>query len=214
METLSEHEAMQLFQDADIPVAEHRLVQDEAGAVDAAREIGFPVVLKADSSAIQHKTDIDAVMTAHDDEEVRRRYHRITENVNQHAPDAELEGVLVEERLEGQEMIAGVNRDPEFGPVVMFGLGGIFVEILHDVTFRAVPLERNDAVEMIEELTSKAILEGVRGKEPADKNAVVDVLLNISSLIEQRPDIAELDINPLFVNHSGAYAADALVRTE
>ncbi|MDY6774107.1 MAG: acetate--CoA ligase family protein [Candidatus Nanohaloarchaea archaeon] len=108
-------------------------------------------------------------------------------------------------------MIVGVNQDEDFGPVIMFGLGGIFVEILRDVNFRAVPIEEEDARELIEEMESKELLEGVRGEEPVDKEAIVEVLLKVSDLVEDEP-VEELDINPLFVNPDGAYAADALVK--
>ncbi|MDY6766242.1 MAG: acetate--CoA ligase family protein, partial [Candidatus Nanohaloarchaea archaeon] len=132
-------------------------------------------------------------------------------NVEQAMPDADIEGVLVEEHLEGHEMIVGVNQDPEFGPVVMFGLGGIFVEILHDVNFRAIPLQERDAHELVDEMQARPLLDGVRGQDAADIDAIVDVLLAVSDLVEDEP-VQELDINPLFVSADGAYAADALVK--
>ncbi|MFB6265696.1 MAG: acetate--CoA ligase family protein [Candidatus Nanohaloarchaea archaeon] len=211
MEVLSEHEAMELFEDAGIPVAGYRLAEDEQEAVEAAEQLGYPVVLKIDSSEVQHKTDIGAVMTAHDEEEVRKRFSLVRGNVEKEVPGADVEGVLVEERLQGHEMIVGVNRDEEFGPVIMFGLGGIFVEILHDVNFRAVPIEERDARELIGEMKTEELLNGVRGEEPVDRDAITDVLMKVSELVESRP-IEELDINPLFVNSEGAYAADALVK--
>ncbi|MDY6761574.1 MAG: acetate--CoA ligase family protein [Candidatus Nanohaloarchaea archaeon] len=211
MAALPEHEAMQVFEDAGIPVARHELVGDADAAVAAADDLGYPVVLKVDSADVQHKTDIGAVMTAHDEEEVRKRYQLVMDNVQAAAPDADIEGMLVEEHLDGHEMIVGVNQDEEFGPVVMFGLGGIFVEILHDVNFRAVPLQERDAWELIDEMDARALLDGVRGEAAADIDAVVDVLLAVSDLVEQEP-VEELDINPLFVNSDGAFAADALVK--
>ncbi|MFB6295062.1 MAG: acetate--CoA ligase family protein [Candidatus Nanohaloarchaea archaeon] len=210
MPPLPEHEAMELFEDAGIPVAAHQLVDSRAAAVDAADAIGYPVVLKIDSADVQHKTDIGAVMTAHDAEEVEKRYQLIMGNVEAAAPDADVEGVIVEEHIDGHEMIVGVNEDPEFGMVVMFGLGGIFVEILHDVNFRAVPLSERDARELVDEMQARPLLDGVRGEDPADIDAVVDVLLAVSDLVQEKP-VTELDINPLFVNADGAVAADALV---
>lgn len=210
--TISEYEAKQLLQEHDIPVVEERLVDSVDGAVAAAEAIGFPVMLKVDSRDVQHKTDIGAVMTAHDPEEVEKRYRRVLDAVDEHAPDATVDGVLVEQKLEGQEMIVGVNVDPDFGHVLMFGLGGIFVEILEDVQFRAVPITPYDAERMIADLEAGTILDGVRGAKPADKQAIVDVLLNVSELVEAEPRIQELDINPLFVSHTGAVAADALIR--
>ncbi|MDY6769422.1 MAG: acetate--CoA ligase family protein [Candidatus Nanohaloarchaea archaeon] len=210
MDALTEHEGLGVFSDAGIPVAEHALVEDADGAAAAAAELGYPVVLKVDSADVQHKTDMGAVMTAHDEEEVRKRFDLVMRNVEEAAPDADIEGVLVQEHLDGHEMIVGVNRDEEFGPVVMFGLGGIFVEILHDVNFRALPLAERDARELVDEMRARALLDGVRGDPPADIDAVVDVLLAVSDLVEDQP-VAELDINPLFVNADGAVAADALV---
>ncbi len=213
MGAMSEHEGLELFAEAGIPVADHRLVEDAEAAVAAAEDLGYPVILKIDSADVQHKTDIGAVMTAHDAEEVRKRVGLITDNVEAAAPGADTEGILVQEHLDGHEMIVGVNRDDEFGPVVMFGLGGIFVEILHDVNFRAIPITERDARELIDEMTARELLDGVRGQEPVDIDAVVDTLLAVSDLVEAEP-IVELDINPLFVNADGAYAADALVKME
>jgi len=213
MGALNEHAALELFEDSGIPVAGHRLAESAAEAVEAAEGFGYPVVLKVDSSDVQHKTDVGAVMTAHDEEEVEKRYQMILDNVEGKLPGADVEGVLIQEHLEGHEMIVGVNRDPEFGSVLMFGLGGIFVEILRDVNFRAVPIEERDARELIEEMGSKKLLEGLRGEKPVDKDAIVDVLLKVSELVEEEP-VKELDINPLFVSPEGAYAADALVVME
>ncbi|MFB6167171.1 MAG: acetate--CoA ligase family protein [Candidatus Nanohaloarchaea archaeon] len=208
---LNEHEAMEVFEEAGIPVADYVLAEDEEGAVEAAEELGYPVVLKVDSSDVQHKTDVGAVKTAHDEDEVRKRYGIIMGNVEEEVPDADVEGILVEEVVEGHEMIVGVSRDPEFGHVIMFGLGGIFVEVLRDVNFRVLPIEEYDAKQLIDEMESRELLEGVRGEEPVDRDAIVDVLLRVSDLVEENPGIDELDINPLFVNPEGAFAADALI---
>lgn len=210
--TLSEYEAKQLLAEHGIPVVEEELVESAEDAVAAAERIGFPVMLKVDSRDVQHKTDIGAVMAAHDPDEVSKRYERIMDAVAEHAPDAVVDGVLVEAKLAGQEMIVGVNVDPDFGHVIMFGLGGIFVEILQDVQFRSVPITPYDAERMIADLEAGTILDGVRGEKPADKDAIVDVLLKVSALVEEEPRIQELDINPLFVSAEGAVAADALIR--
>lgn len=209
--TLSEYEAKQVLADAGIPVVQEKLATSVDEAVAYADEIGYPVIMKADSRDIQHKTDIGAVKDAHDANEVRKRYELIMNNVETHDPDAEVDGVLIEAYVSGQELIVGVNRDPDFGHVIMFGLGGIFVEVLHDVHFRSIPITRFDAEQLIAEMATRALLDGVRGGEPVDTDAIVDILLKVSALVEQHPAITELDINPLFVDADGAIAADALI---
>ncbi|MFB6076696.1 MAG: acetate--CoA ligase family protein [Candidatus Nanohaloarchaea archaeon] len=211
---LTEYEAKQVFADAGIPVVREELVEDVDGAVEAAEDIGYPVILKVDAAAVQHKTDIGAVQEAHDAEEVRKRYDLIMDNVHEAHPDADIHGVLVEETLDGHEMIVGVNRDPEFGPVLMFGLGGIFVEVLRDVNFRTIPITERDARALIDEMESSELLDGVRGEDPVDTDAIVDVLLAVSDLVEAHDEISELDINPLFVSAAGAVAADALIEVD
>lgn len=211
---LRESEAKEVLADAGVPVVREELATSADEAVDYADEIGYPVILKVDSRDVQHKTDIGAVQVAYDAEEVEKRYGIIMDNVEQHQPDAEVHGVLVEEELDGHELIVGVNRDPDFGPVLMMGLGGIFVEVLKDVHFRVIPLDEVDARELIDEMKTRALLDGVRGEEPTDIDAIVDVLMAVSRLVDEHPEIAELDINPLFVDSEGATAADALIRVD
>ncbi len=208
---LTEYEAKQVLADAGIPVVDEVLAGDVEAAVDAAEEIGYPVILKVDSADVQHKTDIGAVQEAHDAEEVRKRYETIMENVAAAVPEADVHGVLVEEELDGHEMIVGVNVDPDFGHVVMFGLGGIFVEVLEDVNFRSLPISERDAHELIDAMRARPLLDGVRGEDPVDTDAIADVLLAVSDLVADHPEIQELDINPLFVSSDGAVAADALI---
>lgn len=208
---LTEWEAKQVFRDAGIPVVHGTIVDSPDEAVSFAEEVGYPVMLKIDSPDVQHKTDIGAVKDAHNAEEVRNRYELIMDAVKDHDPDAEIDGMLVEDIAEGHEMIIGVSKDPDFGHVIMFGLGGIFVEVLHDVHFRAIPLDEFDAYDLIEEMESKALLDGVRGQDPVDKDAIAETLLTISNLVTEHPEIETLDINPLFVNADGVIAADALM---
>lgn len=212
--TLSEHEAKQVLSDADIPVVQEHLAADVEEAVQYANDIGYPVIMKVDSRDIQHKSDIGAVTDAHDEEEIRKRYDLLMDNVEAHAPDATVNGVLVGEMLSGQELIVGVNRDPDFGHVIMFGLGGVFVEVLHDVQFRSIPITQYDAHQMVDGMKTRELLDGVRGDDPVDIDAIIDVLLAVSDLVEEQPEIMELDINPLFAHDQGAVAADALIRVD
>lgn len=212
--TLTEYEAKEVLRNAGIPtVREHRATTADE-AVTYADRIGYPVMMKVDSRDVQHKSDIGAVTDAHDAEEVRKRYDHIRQNVTAHNPEADIEGVLIEEKVSGKELIVGVNTDPDFGKVIMFGLGGIFVEVLHDVHFRAIPITEADAQDLIDQMATRELLDGVRGEPPVDKAGIVDVLLHVSQLIEEHPEITELDINPLFVNEDGAVAADALIEVE
>jgi acetyltransferase len=174
------------------------------------------VALKAESPAILHKTDAGAVrLGVRGADDVRAAFTTIVDNVRRHDPAAPLDGVLVQAMVTGgTEMVVGLHHDPQFGPVVMVGLGGIFVEVLEDVAFGAVPLTRGDAEDMLASLRGARILDGVRGRPRADRGALVDVLLAVSRLgAEAGSAIAELDLNPVVVlpEGRGAVAVDALV---
>jgi len=183
-------------------------------AVALARQIGYPVALKVQSPEIPHKTEAGGIrLNLYTDAQVHEAYAKILRNAKAHAPQAIIAGVLVQEMIEGGvEVIVGTTHDPVFGPCVMFGLGGIFVEVLQDVSFRVAPLARPDAEEMIREVKGYRMLEGVRGRPPADVRALVDVILKLSRLaIDFAGEIEELDINPLIVLPRGVRAADVLV---
>ncbi|MCL7453040.1 MAG: acetate--CoA ligase family protein [Anaerolineae bacterium] len=181
------------------------LARDPDEAVHYAHEIGFPVALKIASPDILHKTDLGGVklniMTAQD---VRAAFELMTYRANRYVPDADIWGCLVQEMVSGgKEIIAGMNRDPHFGPLMMFGLGGIYSEALQDVSFRIAPLDRRDAWEMITEIQAHNVLRGVRGERPSDLEAVVEALLRLAQLATDFPEIVELDINPLTVFEEG-----------
>lgn len=216
--SLSEFDSKRLLAAYDIPITRQELVHSQEEAVQAAIRIGGVVALKIDSPDIQHKSDVGGViLNLADEEAVRDAYHTIMVNVRQTCPNAQLNGILVQEMLSGEgavEVIVGVTRDSQCGPALMFGLGGIFVEVLQDVAIRVAPLNERDAWQMLAEIRGAPLLAGARGKPPADKAAIVDVLLKLSVLAEQLGDrIAAIDINPLIVHPEGhgAVAADALV---
>jgi acyl-CoA synthetase (NDP forming) len=214
-EDLSEHRSKQILQGYGIPVTREALATSAEMAVGLARELGYPVALKVQSPEIAHKTEADGIRLDLDsDDAVRSAYREILGNAERFAPHADVQGVLVQEMLEGGvEVIIGATKDPVFGHAIMFGLGGIFVEVLRDVSFRIAPLTRTDAEEMIEEIAGVRVLQGVRGQPPADREAIVDALLRVSRLVtDHRDEIAELDINPLVVFPRGAKAVDALIR--
>jgi acyl-CoA synthetase (NDP forming) len=164
--------------------------------------MGYPVVLKIASPDILHKTDVGGVKVGLETaDQVMDAFELMIYRVEKYLPDAEIWGCQVQEMAPpgGLEVLIGMNRDPQFGPLVTFGLGGIYVEALKDVTFRVAPFTRLDAEAMLEEIRSKALLEGVRGKPPVDKHALVDTLLRMGQLVQEFPEIAEFDINPLIV---------------
>ncbi len=210
---LAEGDALAVLDAYGIPTTPTRAARDGREAARVAAAIGFPVAIKVISPQILHKTDVGGVrlgLTSGD--EVEAAAAEIAANVRRARPDADVEGVLVQHMARGgRETIAGLTRDPAFGPLVMFGLGGIFVEALRDVVFRIAPLTDLDARDMPRALRAAAVLEGVRGEARANLAAVEQVLLRISQLAMDFPEIAELDINPLLADASGVVALDARV---
>jgi acetate---CoA ligase (ADP-forming) len=199
-----------------IPVTREILVTTPDEAVEAAKNIGYPVVLKIMSPDLLHKSDIGGVeLNVADPDGVRKAYHGLLERATVKMPEVLIEGILVQEMLEpGLEMIIGIKKDPVFGPAIVLGMGGIFVEVLKDVSTRIAPLRAEDARAMINELKGKALLKGVRGSAPRDTEALVDILLKVSRLAhEMEENLLEMDINPLIVYGcgKGAVAADALI---
>jgi acetyl coenzyme A synthetase (ADP forming)-like protein len=186
-----------------IPASE--LAESPDHAVDIASRIGYPVVLKVASPDILHKTDIGGVKVGlQGADDVRDAFDLITYRSQRYLPEARLWGCLVQKMVPpGLEVLIGMNRDPQFGPLITFGLGGIYVEILKDVTFRIAPFSRREAKEMLSEIRTHALLEGVRGQPPVDKEALIDALLRVGQLVLDFPEIAELDINPFIVFQEG-----------
>ena len=210
---LTEIESKQVLAAAGIPVAEATLAASADEAVRAAAKAGYPAVLKIVSPDVTHKSDVGGVKVGLADEAaVRAAYDEIVGAVKDRQPDARIGGVAVQKMARpGIEVIVGLSKDPQFGPVLMFGLGGIFVEVLKDVAFRIVPLEPRDARDMIDEIKGRAVLDGVRGGEPADTGALADLLLKLSVFAEANPQVAELDLNPVFAYKDGCLAVDARI---
>lgn len=211
---LTEYDSKKILVAYGIPTTKEEPAATASAAVTVARRIGYPVALKVLSPDIEHKTEAGGVcLNLQSDAAVRRAFAQILKNAAKHAPGAAVEGVLVQEMLPvGVEVIVGVTKDPVFGPVVMFGLGGVLVEVLEDVSFRVAPLSPDDAMEMIREVKGARILSGVRGRPASDIRALAEVILRVSRLAVDFADvIEELDINPLVVYPQGARAADALV---
>lgn len=210
---LTEVAAKELLNAEGIPVVPTRLARSAGEAVRLAKSLGLPVALKVVSPDIVHKSDVGGVrLHLTSLAQVNKAYGEIAAGARARIPDALIEGVSVQSMATpGIEVVAGLTRDRTFGPVVMFGLGGIFVEILNDVAFRVVPLQPKDARAMIREVRGFPVLQGARGAAPVDLAALEGILLKLSSLAERRPEIHEIDVNPVFVYPTGALAVDARV---
>ena len=213
---LTEVEAKQVLKAAGVSVADTRLAKSKAEAISIAKELGFPIVLKVVSPQILHKSDVGGVkLNLVDAEGVAAAYDEIMEKVAQRQPEATIEGVAVQKMARvGTEVIVGVSKDEKFGPVLMFGLGGIFVEIMKDVSFRLVPIAKRDARQMVREIKGYPLLEGYRGQEPANVEVLEEILLKVSDLVEKHQEIKEMDLNPIFAYCDGAIVVDARIILE
>ena len=213
---LTEIEAKELLGQAGIAVNDTRLAISREEAVSISRKLAFPVALKIASADVTHKSDSGGVrLGLRTARQVARAYDDILTAVKQGHPEAVVQGVSVQKMARpGVEVIIGMSKDVQFGPVLMFGLGGILVEVLKDVSFRVVPLNRWDTHEMVREIKGYPLLEGYRGQEPADFSYLEELLLKVSRLVEATPEIKELDINPIFAYSDGAVAVDARVILE
>jgi acyl-CoA synthetase (NDP forming) len=213
---LNEIESKQLLKEAGVPTTDTRLAKSRDEAIAFAKEIGFPAVLKIISPDIVHKSDIGGVkLGLGDGATVGKAYDEMMATAKAKQPSAKIDGVSVQNMAKpGVEVIIGVSRDQQFGPVLMFGMGGILVELLKDVSFRIVPITRHDAHEMIKEMKSFPLLEGYRGSEPASIEALKDMLLKISEFADKTPEIKEMDLNPVFARRDDAIAVDARIILE
>lgn len=214
MRILTEHEAKKLLSKYGIPVTKESIAESAVEALAIALQIGTPVAMKISSPDISHKSDVGGVELNVVVGNVKTTYNKIISRINKVNPDARIEGILVQQMAPpGHETIIGLKKDAQFGHAIMFGLGGIFVEVYKDVSFRVIPIERNEALDMISEIKGYPILKGIRGRKPADIEAIARVLVAVSEMA-QKENIAELDINPLIVGETGAVAVDARAMVE
>jgi acyl-CoA synthetase (NDP forming) len=213
---LLEPEAKTVCQESGIPVTRFEVAQDLDEAAKFAEEIGFPVVLKVISPSVIHKSDVGGVKlnlkTAH---EVEAAYKTIHRDIEKKQPKAKIVGILVQEMApQSREVIVGAIKDDQFGPSVMFGLGGIFVEILKDVAFRITPVTTQEAERMITEIRAYPVLRGYRNQPPLDTNAIARTIVNVSELVTEHQQIQELDLNPIMVYEEGVKTVDARIILE
>jgi len=210
---LTEIEAKELLKQAGVSVVDTKLVTSGEEAISISQQFGFPVVLKIASPDVVHKSDAGGVkLGLKTSKQVGKAYDDILKAIKKQYPEARIQGVAVQKMARpGVEVIIGVSKDAQFGPVIMFGLGGILVEILKDVSFRIVPLTQRDAREMIREIKGYPLLEGYRGQEPVDVANLEELVLKVSNFVEQNPEVEELDLNPIFAYSDGAVAVDARI---
>ncbi len=210
---LNEVEAKTILAEAGVPVTPTKLATSPDEAVTVAAEMSYPVALKVVSQAITHKSDIGGVeLNLADEAAVRAAFDRIAAAAEAAAPGATIDGVSVQPMARaGTEVIMGMTMDQQFGPVLMFGLGGVMVEVLKDVAFRVVPLEPRDAKQMLREIQGFPVLDGYRGSDPADLDTLESILLKLSAFAEANPEVNELDLNPVFAYADGAVAVDARI---
>ncbi len=210
--TLGEHRSKQLLRRYGIPTTGEVLLSPAAVEALQSAPLAFPVAVKIESPDVPHKTEAGAVrLNVQDLAGLKQAAREVVAAARKHRPDARIDGVLVQEMASGQEFIVGAVNDPYFGPTVAFGLGGIFTELMKDVTHRFAPFDAEGAREMIDEIRGAALLKGYRGRPPLDIAALADTLARVSLLIADHADrVAEIDINPIFVNEKGVVAADAL----
>jgi len=210
---LLEPEAKELIETFGIKTTRHIVTSSNEEAIQAARSIGYPVVLKIVSSDISHKTDVGGVkLGIKDDEGVRDAYDEIIKNIEERQPAARIHGILVQEMATpSTEVIVGGLRDPQFGPAVMFGLGGIFVEVFKDVSFRIAPVEEYEALDMIHDVKGAKVLKGFRNREAADISALAQTIIQVSDIMVSIEEIKEIDLNPVLVYPKGIKAVDARI---
>jgi len=213
---LSEYESKNFLRGYNIPLTAEALAKNREEALAFADKIGYPLVMKVDSPDIPHKTEAGVVrLDICDAGSLKTAYAEILQKANDHKPEARINGVLIQEMVtNGTEAIIGMKNDPSFGPILMFGLGGIFVEVMKDISLRIAPITMTEAMEMIEETKGFQLLQGVRGGKPADINALCDLLVRIGRMVVEHKDrIAELDLNPVIVlpEGQGVRVVDALI---
>lgn len=206
--TLSEFEAKQVLAAYDIPVTKEILLKDKNNLEKAVSKIGYPLVMKGCSAQIAHKTEKGLIhVDIRTIKEAKKAFHDIMAGLK--GFDG---GALVQEMIKGRrELVMGMTRDAQFGPCVMFGLGGIFTEILKDISFRRAPLKKRDALDMMQEIRGYKILDAVRGMEAVDKNLLADMLINVGRIGSEFPEVSEIDLNPVIIDGSKPVVVDALI---
>ncbi len=197
-----------------IPIPKTKLVNSKKELFNAAKITGYPLFIKVNSPDLAHKTDIGAVKKVEKEEQLLEAYNQVIKNTRKKMPKARVKGVILQEVKFGKEVIIGVKKDPQFNHVLLFGLGGIFVEIFKDVSLRIVPVNEKDAEEMIKEIKGYQILKGARDEKEVNIEELKKIIVNVSKLVTANKNISEIDLNPVIVNQKEAVAADFKIMVE
>lgn len=214
MPQLGIDKTLKLLEKYKLPFIKLKLAKAPDQALKIAKEIKFPVALKVYSPDILHKTDVDGVkIDIEDDEQLVQAYKDILRQAKKKTK-AKIEGIVVQKMEQGLEIVIGAKQDSQFGPVIMFGIGGVFVEVLKDVVFRIAPIDSKEAESMLEEIHSSKILQGIRGQKPVNKKAIINILVKTSKLITEKKNIQELDFNPVIVDDKSAVIIDPRIIVE
>jgi len=206
-------EATALLEKNKLPFSKGLVVKKSEDALKIAKKFGFPVMLKIISKDVVHKSDVGGVVKANDENAILSEFDLMLKNTKKKLPKAKVDGILVQKFEPGNEIIVGLKRDYQFGAVVIFGLGGIFVEVMKDVVFRVCPIDKKEAIEMINEIKGISILKGARGEKEADIEAIAEIISKTSKLAENK-NILEIDFNPIIANENGAKIVDVRIMTE
>lgn len=210
--TLDLLESRTVLKELNVPLNRAEVASSDDEAVLISKKIGYPVAMKIVSPDVLHKTEAGGVvLNIKDSGEARVAFQEILKNVKSVIPHARIKGVLIEEMLKGNELIVGTTKDVVFGNMIMFGIGGVLVELYRDVAFRLVPIKKIDAIEMLNEIKAKDILNGYRKSHPVDKEQLIGIMLNVSDCVSKLPEIESLEINPLLITKRGLVAIDARV---
>ena len=212
---LTYEESRRIMELAGIPLNKMEIAKNINESVAKAKSIGYPVVLKVVSEDVLHKSDSGGVKIGiKSEEDLKNAYNDMISKVKEHYPNARIDGFSIEEMVEGVELLIGTNTDSQFGKMIALGIGGIFVEVYKDVSFRLIPVEKEDVEDMISDIQGKKIFDGYRGKPSVNKEELISIVLQISKLVEQYPMIKEMDLNPIVATEKGLRAIDARIILE
>lgn len=214
-EVLTYEESRKIIDLAGLPLNKMALATNAEESIEKAREVGYPIALKIISEDVIHKSDAGGVKVGiKSDEELKKSYEDMMISIKKHYPTAKIDGVSIEEMVKGTEVLIGSMTDRQFGKMIALGIGGIFTEIYKDVTFRLIPITKEDVKEMMNEIKGKKIFEGFRGLPQVKKEELTNLMLKISKLIEENPIIKELDLNPVVATEKGLITIDARIILE
>ena len=213
--TLTYQESRKILELVGIPLNKMLIAKNLEEGIENAKSIGYPVVLKVVSEDVVHKSDSGGVKVGiNSEDDLKESFTEMIQSVRKYYPNAQIEGFSIEEMVQGIELLIGTNTDSQFGKMIAFGIGGVFVEVYKDVSFRLIPVSEHDVKEMVSEIEGKKLLNGYRGMPKVDKEELISLILKISKLVEENPIIKEMDLNPIVITEQGLKAIDARIILE